>query len=104
MTRKVVWADVAVAEYVDAIRFIAAENPGAAGRVAARIQAAAADLGEFALGRRGRVSGTFEKVVRGLPYILAYEIAVQPGGGEQIAILRVIHGARDWTAERWPEP
>ena len=39
----------------------------------------------------------------GLPYILAYEIVPRPGGGEVVAILHVIHGARDWPAEEWPK-
>ena len=46
-------------------------------------------------GRSGRVTGTYEKLVPGLPYILAYEIVSRPEG-ELIAILHVLHGARDW--------
>lgn len=37
-----------------------------------------------------------------LPYIVAYEIIAHPEGGETVAILHVIHGARDWPAEQWP--
>ena len=55
----------------------------------------------MATGRPGRVSGTYEKLVSGLPYILAYAIASQ-GGREVIAILCVIHMARDWCEEDWP--
>jgi plasmid stabilization system protein ParE len=40
------------------------------------------------------VAGTYEKSVAGLPYIVVYEIAPSDGG-EIIAILRVIHTARD---------
>ncbi len=103
MKRPVVWADSARADYLGIVRYIARENPDAAARVAARIEDAAAALSDFATGRAGRVSGTYEKVLPGLPYILAYEIVPRPEGGELVAVLHVIHGARDWLAEEWPK-
>ena len=54
-------------------------------------------------GRKGRVGGTYEKVVRGMPYIIAYALGDEPMGDETITILRVIHGARDWREETWLE-
>jgi plasmid stabilization system protein ParE len=54
-------------------------------------------------GRKGRVSGTYEKVVGGLPYIIAYALGDDPPHQETITILHVIHGARDWPEETWPE-
>ena len=53
------------------------------------------------IGRPGRVTGTYEKLVTGLPYILAYVIA-GAGDQEEVAIVRVIHTSRDWPAEGWP--
>lgn len=103
MKRRLVWASGARNEYLSIIRYIADENPGAAERVADRIDGAAADLADFATGRAGRVSGTYEKVLADLPYILAYEIAALPKGGEAVAILHIIHGARDWPAGQWPQ-
>jgi plasmid stabilization system protein ParE len=86
-----------------ALRYIAEHNPDAAARVARRIEEAGASLADFATGRPGRVKGTYEKVVAGLPYILAYEIIADREGGEVVAILHVIHGARDWPEGQWPE-
>jgi toxin ParE1/3/4 len=103
VSRDLVWSHAARHDYLAVLRFIARENPGAASKVADRIDAAAASLGEFATGRAGRASDTYEKVVSGLLYILAYEIVVQPDGGEVAAILHVIHGARDWPAGSWPQ-
>lgn len=103
MKRPVVWADSARADPRIVFRYIAGENPDAATRVAARMEDAAAGLSDFATGRAGRVSGTYEKVLPGLPYILAYEIVSRPDGGEVVTILHVIHGARDWLAEKWPK-
>jgi plasmid stabilization system protein ParE len=57
----------------------------------------------MATGRRGRVEGTYEKIVPKLPQIIAYAIDEQPGGREIIVILRVIHGARHWPPGGWPE-
>lgn len=54
-------------------------------------------------GRRGRVGGTYEKMVSGLSTIIAYTITPQPAGGEAVTILHVMHGARDWPSGRWPE-
>ena len=103
MKRRVVWSNTARDDYLAIIRYIALENPDAAERVADRIEEAVASLSDFATGRAGRVTGTYEKVLPGLPYILAYEIAGRPEGGETVAILHVIHGARDWPAEEWPK-
>lgn len=102
MKRRVVWSNTARDDYFAILRHIAEENPDAAERVADRIEAAAAGLSDFAIGRAGRVTGTYEKVLPGLPYILAYELVSRPEGGEVVAILHVIHGARDWSAGEWP--
>lgn len=46
-----------------------AGEPDAAARVAARIEDNAAALSDLAIGRAGRVNGTYENVLPGLPYI-----------------------------------
>ena len=102
MHRDVVWARSARADLAGILRHIAGDNPDAAKRVATRVRQAATNLEELASGRAGRVTGTYERVLPGLPYILAYEIVVRPQGGEFIGILHIIHGARDWQAEQWP--
>ncbi|MFO1047865.1 MAG: type II toxin-antitoxin system RelE/ParE family toxin [Geminicoccaceae bacterium] len=103
MRRQVVWSQSAQDDYLEAIGYIARDNPDAALRVAGRIEAAGNRLGEFAVGRRGRVPGTYEKSVAGLPYIIAYEVVTLPDGIELIAVLRVIHGARNWPKGNWPD-
>lgn len=55
----------------------------------------------MATGRPGRVAGSYEKPVARLPYIIAYALALQRGR-EVVAILRVIHTARDWPEQGWP--
>ena len=98
--RRLIWTDGARADFDSAIRYIAADRPIAGRQVGQRILAAASALAEMPTGRRGRVVGTYEKVVTGLPYILAYEIDDQDG---VVRILHLIHGARDWPNDSWPD-
>jgi toxin ParE1/3/4 len=78
--------------------YICDRNPAAATQVAARIRSAAERLTEFPrIGRAGRVHGTHEWVVRGLPYIIVYEIgAIDP---DEVLILTVFHAAQDREQE-----
>ena len=100
--KRVVWSDEALADLLAIIQYIRQDNPAAALRIAQRIQEAGNALETFATGRRGRVEGTFEKVLPPLPYILAYEILPQPDAADDIVIPHVIHGARDWPEGTWP--
>lgn len=102
MSRPVHWTRAALDDLKAQIEYIAADNVDAAEKVAARLSATAVALGEMATGRHGRVSGTYEKSVHRLPYILAYEFDFM-GRDEVIVILRVIHTARNWPPENWPE-
>jgi plasmid stabilization system protein ParE len=95
---KVSWSAAALHDFETAIHFIAERNPSAAERVASVVDRAARELGRLQTGRPGRVSGTYEKVLPGLPYILAYTARATEG----VVILRVIHGARDWPPGQWP--
>lgn len=74
MTRRIIWSDTAQDDYLSILAYIARDDPQAAARVAERIDVAAAALADFTTERVGRVAGTYEKVLSGLPYILAYEI------------------------------
>jgi toxin ParE1/3/4 len=48
------------------------------------------------------VTGTYEKVVARLPYVIACSLTIR-AGRETVAILRVIHAAREWPPEEWPD-
>ena len=101
--KQVVWSLDALDDLDSIITYIAAENPQAAVHVIERIENTGLALGRMATGRPGRVSGTYEKMVTGLPHIIAYAIDSRPDGTERVVILRVIHGARNWPDEGWPE-
>jgi toxin ParE1/3/4 len=54
------------------------------------------------VGRAGRVTGTWAKSVTGLAYIVA-DTVIGERGAETLVILRVIHTARRWDNESWPD-
>ncbi len=103
-SRRVLWSRDALDELEESIGYIAQDNPTAARRVARAIRECGGKLGQTATGRIGRVAGTYEKVVPHLPYLIAYALDTTPDGREAVVILRIIHAARDWPDEDWPEP
>lgn len=100
--RRVVWSRDALDDFNGIVAYIARDDPAAALKVAGRIDEAVSGLAAMPTGRRGRVAGTYEKVLPGLPYIVAYALVPAPSGEEVLAVLRVIHGARDWPPGQWP--
>ena len=101
--RRVVWSVDAGAEYRNIITYIAQDNPQAAETVGGKIRDSIKSLAAMPTGRNGRVTGTYEKPVYGLPYIIAYALSDNLGGRETLTILRIIHGARNWPERGWPE-
>ena len=101
MKRFVTWSRDALDDIKRQVAFIARDNPAAARRLADRIRETGQDLGEMATGRPGRVTGTYEKPIGRLPYIIAYEL--RPiGSRESVVILHIVHTSRDWPPEEWP--
>ncbi|WP_246175007.1 type II toxin-antitoxin system RelE/ParE family toxin [Bradyrhizobium paxllaeri] len=86
-------------EHIAAIySYIRERNPIAATQVVARIRLAAERLTEFPrMGHVGRVPGTHEWVVRGLPYIIVYEIGL--ADPDEVLVLGVFHAAQDREQE-----
>lgn len=96
------WSRKALDDLKDQIAFIAKDNPQAARKVAKQIRATGHLIATRPVGRKGRVSGTWEKSVKGLPYVVAYCLTVYHGE-KTLVILRVIHTARRWPHESWPD-
>ena len=91
---RVKWTRKALDNLDNAVEFIAADKPTAAATVALKIWNASQMLAEQpGMGRPGRVSGTRELVIPGLPYILPY---LEKDG--TVFILRVMH-----TSMKWPK-
>ena len=91
---RIIWTKPAARALESIQDDIARDNRRAAWEVAQRIRHAVHQLEEHPkLGRTGRVRGTLELVVPGLPYIVPYRVK-----GEEVQILSVFH-----TARKWPE-
>ena len=90
----------ALADLISQIEYVGSDDVEATNRVAAAIRKTGDELGKFATGHPGRLSGTYEKSVRGLPYIIAYTVS---DADRAISILRIIHAARDWPDGGWPD-
>jgi len=89
---KVVWSRRARHDIDEIADYIWQDDPVAARRVVLRVVDAIQQLSGFPeMGRRGRVAGTRELVLAGLPYVVAY----RRYRGD-VVVLRVIHAARDW--------
>jgi toxin ParE1/3/4 len=73
--------------------WIAQDRPRAAQRVIDRILNSIELLGLFPdLGHGGRLSGSYEWVVGGLPYIIVYTV---DRDAEEVAIVAVFHSAQN---------
>jgi toxin ParE1/3/4 len=82
---------------LDAIAdYIGQDNPAAAARVVLELldQAETVLSRSPAIGRPGRVLGTREFVIAGLPYIIAYRVR-----DKDLEILRVLHTSRRWPGD-----
>ena len=92
---RVRWTTPAREELVSAYDYIAAENRAADARTADKNWKSTELLTRHPMaGRKGRVPGTREMVVRGTPFIVAYRV-----GKREVEILAVLHGARKWPDE-----
>jgi toxin ParE1/3/4 len=73
------------------IDYIALDNPAAAEKAFRAIVATARRLTAFPdMGHVGRLPGTREFTVKGLPYLIVYQV-----GADTVTVLAVFHGARD---------
>ena len=91
---RVRWTEPAAKALEDIQDQIAQDNRRAAFEVAQRIRVMTDFLGDHPkIGRIGRVAGTYELVIPGIPYIVPYRIQ-----NHEVQILSVFH-----TSRKWPE-
>jgi toxin ParE1/3/4 len=91
---KVFWLRNALKNLHQAVSYIAKDDSKAAAQVASRIREVAQNLASHPyIGRSGRVEGTRELVIPGLPFLMIYRIK-----NNRVEILRIHH-----TAQLWPE-
>jgi toxin ParE1/3/4 len=86
------WARDADSDLESIEDYIGRDNAESAFRILAEIVRQVEMLEEHpGIGRPGRVEGTRELVIAGLPYVVAYLHR-----GDTITVLRVLHGAMKW--------
>jgi addiction module RelE/StbE family toxin len=90
------WTRRAERDLDEIASYIGQDSPAAAARVVLElIDHVEANLpGHPAIGRPGRVLGTRELVIGGLPYIVPYRVREN-----DIEVLRVLHTSRRWPYE-----
>ncbi|MFQ5330104.1 MAG: type II toxin-antitoxin system RelE/ParE family toxin [Thermodesulfobacteriota bacterium] len=89
---QVKWTEPAARALESIQDYIAKEKPRAAFEMAQKIRHATEQLNDHPkLGRTGRVRGTYELVITGIPYIVPYRVK-----GKEVHILSVHHAARKW--------
>ena len=92
---RITWTEPAARALESIQDYIARDNRRAALEVVQGIRYAVGQLEDHPkLGRSGRVRGTFELIIPGLPYIVPYRIK-----GKDVQILSVFHAARKWPEE-----
>jgi toxin ParE1/3/4 len=90
------WTEPAAQDLEEITEFIRKDRPAAAQAVAEALFDAANSLGSFSgRARIGKIPGTRELIVPGLPYIVVYRLSA-----DAVPILRIYHGARNPPAVR----
>jgi addiction module RelE/StbE family toxin len=90
------WTRLAENDLNNIAEYIGQDSPAAAARVILELidRTESSLTRHAALGRPGRVLGTRELVVGGLPYIIPYRVR-----DDDIEILRVLHTSRRWPGD-----
>jgi addiction module RelE/StbE family toxin len=90
------WTSPAAQDLEEIALYIQRDRRESARTVATTLFEAANSL-EFmpSRGRAGRIMGTRELVIPGLPYIIVYEVT-----DTAVQIHHIYHAARDWPGER----
>ena len=89
------WSTPATQQLTSAYEYIAADNESAATETINYIWDSVGTLARHPYaGRKGRVPGTRELVIRGTPFVVAYRLQK-----DEVRILAVLHAAREWPEE-----
>ena len=91
------------AEFEGLLDHVHGRNPQGARTILRTVGAAVSLSAERPHGRPGRVAGTYEKTASGLPYVVAYELDDTVADDPALAVLRIIHTARESLSGQWPE-
>lgn len=86
------WTPAAADDLESIANYLFEKTPENAARLIREIYSAPSSLVRFpGSGRVGKMAGTRERVVSGLPYIIVYQVKV-----ETLDILRILHSSQEW--------
>jgi len=89
------YTESAKADLHGVLSYIAKDNPLAARKVIQTIRDQVnVLLDQAVIGRSGRIDGTRELVIHGLPYVACYAVT-----DKTITVLRVLHWRQQWPDE-----
>lgn len=89
---KIIWSRRAIRHLVALRDYVAQHSPNNAAAVAERILDCVDLLAtQPQMGRPGRMVGTRELVIPGMPYIIPYRVR-----GERLELIAVFHGPQKW--------
>jgi toxin ParE1/3/4 len=89
---KITWSPASLMDIQSAYEYVAKDNLRAAEELVVTIDAAVQQLRRFPkMGREGRAPNSRELVISGTPFFVSYAL-----GEDEIELLAVIHGARQW--------
>jgi toxin ParE1/3/4 len=89
------WLRLALNDFDQMLEYISKDNKTAALKIAKIIIKKIQYLTDHPnIGRPGRVAGTRELYISGTPFVIPYRIV-----NNEIQILRVMHGSRNWPDE-----
>jgi toxin ParE1/3/4 len=88
----IVWLPAAVGDLIHIRTYIADRDPQSASEIGERIDCTVSYLAVMPnIGRAGRIFGTRELVISGMPFLVVYRLA-----NNRIEILRVLHGRQSF--------
>lgn len=94
------WSEAALGDLRSIHDYVRARSSQGAVTIASRIEDAERRIALFPRSsRRDAESGTYEYVLRGLPYILIYDLTTRADGQECATIIAVFHTSRDPSAK-----
>jgi len=86
------WTKAAADDLESIANYLFEKTPEHAARLIRELYTAPSSLKRFPnRGRPGKKEGTRELVLRALPYIIVYRVS-----GENLHVVRILHGAQDW--------
>ena len=92
---EVIWTKPAEKDLENILAYVAGESLQGANTIASRIEKTVSVISRFPLGARpDRETGSYERVVSGLPYLLIYDLVEVPGDGLRAEVLAVFHTSR----------